>query len=361
MSEKQKLRVELQEAQTRIGVLCAERDAYLQQRDEAIGERNELLRQRDEAVRRSARLVHRADLKSSRKPRVATRDRILLFLHLVGSGGEKLTDILLRNFAPGDFLPIDTSEVDESAVGTWSHQAAVNALGRMRQSEIDALRVVWGRFRHNVQAHFPKPCDCVTLLHDPLELVISNQCNDDGAVAKAGELVGNCLDRHQRCPPHLDNQMTRALSGVDALDPPQRNVTVDNARAVTDADFEIAAKNLDGYLVVGLTDQFDQTLLVLGAELGWSLTDLVYSPLNAPLSRPAAADIPEHVRRKVLDWNRYDTALIGRGRRHLADRIASYPGDFQNNLALFRWINMLFRKGASFEELHRMEFNALRS
>ena len=361
MSEKQKLQLELQEAQTRIGVLCAERDAYLQQRDVAIGERNELLRQRDEAIRRSARLVHRADLKSSRKPRVATRERILLFLHLAGAGEEKLTDILVRNFAPGDFLPIDTSEVDESAVGTWSHQAAVNALGRMRQSEIDELRVVWGRFRHNVQSHFSKPCDCVTLLHDPLERVISNRCNDDGVVAKAGESVGDCLDRHQRCPLYLDNQMTRVLSGVDALDPVQRNATLENAPAVTDADFEIAAKNLDGYLVVGLTDQFDQTLLVLGAELGWSLTDLVYSPLNAPPSRPAAADIPEHVRRKVLDWNRYDTALIGRGRRHLADRIATYPGDFQNNLALFRWINMLFRKGASFEELHRMEFNALRS
>jgi hypothetical protein len=31
-----------------------------------------------------------------------------------------------------------------------------------------------------------------------------------------------------------------------------------------------------------------------------------------------------------------------------------------NCLALFRWINMLFRKGASLEELRRMEFHALR-
>ena len=32
---------------------------------------------------------------------------------------------------------------------------------------------------------------------------------------------------------------------------------------VTEADFEAAASNLDGYLVVGTTEQFDETLLVL--------------------------------------------------------------------------------------------------
>src|ERR1700752_2300848 len=36
-----------------------------------------------------------------------------------------------------------------------------------------------------------------------------------------------------------------------------------NSPAVTEADFEMAAKNLDRFLVVGLEDQFDQTLLVL--------------------------------------------------------------------------------------------------
>jgi hypothetical protein len=331
MRQERKLRLELEEAQTRIGVLCAERDAYLLQRDQAIGERNELLRQRDQQAERSARLAHRADLRSSRKPRVATRDRILMFPNLANTGERTLEDIVLRNFSPGEVLTIDTSEVDESAIA-WSHQAVEKALGRMRQSELDELRVVWGGCCcHGNQPHFPKPCDCVTLLRDPSEHVMS---------------------------PHLDNHMTRILSGVFAPDPVGPDGTRENVPAVTEADFEMAAKNLDRFLVVGLEDQFDQTLLVLGAELGWSLSDLVYCPRNPP--RPAAPDPPDHVRSEVLDRNRYDAALVERGRRHLADRIASYPGDFMNSLALFRWINMLFRKGASLEELRRMEFHALR-
>jgi hypothetical protein len=338
MTEARKLRLELQAAQTRIGVLCAERDAYLRQRDEAIGERNELLRQRDEAIglknlhaERLARLAHRADLKLSRKPRVGTRDRILLFPHVSESAGKTLADILLRNFLPGELLTLDASEMDDSAVETGSHQAVETALGRMRQSELDELRVVWGGCCHAIQAHLPKPCDCVTILRDPSARATSNRCHD--------------------------NHMTRMLSGVVAGDPGP-DEAVENIPAVTDAVFEVAAKTLDGFLVIGLEDQFDQTLLVLGAELGWSLTDLVYCPPHAP--RPAVRDPPHHARSGERDWNRYDAALVERGRRHLAGRIAKYPGDFKNNLALFRWINMLFRKGVSMEELRRMEFHALR-
>ena len=362
MTEARKLRLELQAAQTRIGVLCAERDAYLRQRDEAIGERNELLRQRDEAIgqkdlqaERSARLAHRADLKSSRKPRVATRDRILMFPYLSRTDGRTLADIVLRNFSPGEVLTIDTSQVDDSTVGSRSHQAVETALGRMRQSELDELRVVWGGcFCHGIQPRLPKPCDCVTILRDPLAHMTSNGCNDSRRM-KAKASSGNDLDPYRH---HLDNHMTRTLSGVCAPDPVGSDRAVENALAVTEADFEIAAKNLDGFLVVGLEDQLDQTLLVLGAELGWSLTDLVYCPRHPP--QPTAPDPPDHVRGDVLDRNRFDAALAERGRRHLAERIADYPGDFKNNLALFRWMNMLFRKGASLDELRRMEFHALR-
>jgi hypothetical protein len=359
MTEARKLRLELQEAQRRIGVLCAERDAYLRQRDEAIGERNELLRQRDEAIgqkdlhaERSARLAHRADLNRSRKPRVATRDRILMFPHFDNAGGRMLADIVLRNFSPGEVLTINTSEGDGS-----SHQAVEKALEQMRQSELDELRVVWGGCCcHGIQPHLPRPCDYVTMLRDPSECETSGGCHD----VRRTEAVssGNGLGSHRYHPPHLDNRMTRILGGVLAPDPVGSDGAMASIPAVTDADFEVAARNLDGFLVVGLEDQFDQTLLVLGAELGWSLSDLVYYRRKAP--RPAAPDLPEHVRSDVLDRNRYDAALARRGRQHLADRIAGYPGDFRNNLALFRWINMLFGKGASLDELRRMEFQALR-
>jgi molybdopterin converting factor small subunit len=61
---------ELQRARTQEATLAAERDAYLRQRDEAIGERNEFLRQRDEALAAGDRVAtHLAHLQAGARAR----------------------------------------------------------------------------------------------------------------------------------------------------------------------------------------------------------------------------------------------------------------------------------------------------
>jgi hypothetical protein len=151
-----------------------ERNAYLQQRDIAIGERNEILRQRDEQIglknllnERVARYSHRADVVM--RPAAATGDHLLLFLHLAKTGGMTLSDIFARNFATEESLQIDMAETNASALGIWSHSTIEQALRRLQPSEAARLRVVWGHYRHGVQALLPKPCAVVTLLREPLD------------------------------------------------------------------------------------------------------------------------------------------------------------------------------------------------
>jgi hypothetical protein len=130
---------------------------------------------------------------------------------------------------------------------------------------------------------------------------------------------------------------------------------------VTEADFEAAAGNLDGYFVVGTTEQFDETLLVLGRDLRWSLSDLLYTSVNVTASRPVQLDISDALREKILDWNRYDARLVERARAHLARRIAAYRGDFARDLLLFRELNSQFQRGAPVEELRCVERDAIAS
>jgi hypothetical protein len=151
--------------------------------------------------------------------------------------------------------------------------------------------------------------------------------------------------------------MTRILSGVPALDPAQPGATTEHHPRVVEADLERAAGNLDSYMVVGLADRLDETLLLLGADLGWSLSDLVYGPPKAAASQPDI--IAPSVRREVAEWNRYDAALVERARAHLARRIAGYRGDFQADLALFRKLNALFQRGTPVEDLRRTEYAAI--
>jgi hypothetical protein len=265
----------------------------------------------------------------------------------------------MRNLTVADFIVIDMNDVCSSAIGTWSHVAIEKAIGRMQKADVDNLRFVWGHYRHGVQARLPKPSICMTLLRDPLDRVISSYYYWDHLITKSGEALGDYLDRHPHFPVYMDNYMTRMLSGSPSLDPTHSGATTENYPAVTDIDFERAANNLNDCVIVGLTDQFDETLLILGSDLGWSLADLVYSRQNVTASRPAISDIAESTRIKLLQWNRYDALLVERGRAHLAHRIATYRGDFRKDVALFRKLNELFRQGASLDVLRRLEYDGL--
>jgi hypothetical protein len=196
------------------------------------------------------------------------------------------------------------------------------------------------------------------LLREPLERVIPHYNDWAGSTKNsAGRLDDSLLSSH--CPLFVDNYMTRILSGVPALDPFQRGATTQSHPRVAGADFEQAANNLDTYMLVGLTDRLGETLLLLGVDLCWSLSDLVYKPLNLTEPRQDVGEIAESVREKVLDWNRYDLALVKRARAHLAGRIAAYPGDFEKHLALFRKLNALFQEGVPVEHLRQIEYDAL--
>jgi hypothetical protein len=358
----------------------AERDAYLRQRDEALGERNEILRQRDIAIgerneilrqrdeqiglksllsERAARYGHRADVVM--RPAAATGNQLLLFLHLAKTGGMTLADILARNFATEESLQIDMAETNASALGIWSHSTIEQTLGRLQPSEAARLRVVWGHYRHGVQALLPAPCAVVTLLRDPVDRIVS-------AYYYSSESVGSLeiLEQYHARKYYdigFDNAMSRIISGRAALDPiaARQDATTENFPTVTEADFEAAAGNLDGYFVVGTTEQFDETLLVLGRDLRWSLSDLLYTPVNVTASRPAQLDISDALRERILNWNRYDARLVERARTHLARRMAAYRGDFARDLLLFRELNSQFQRGAPLEELRRVERDAIAS
>ena len=335
------------------------------QRDEALGERNELRRQLDLAIGAAnssaeviARHRHRAEMAErqarSQPPAAGTRDRLLLFLHLAKTGGMTLATILARNFAIDEFLQIRQEETEASAIGTWSPNAAVRALGRLQSRE--RLRAVWGHYGLDVQSRLPRASAIATMLREPVERAISSHYY----FIPPGESLDHYVAQLSDCHVGFDNYLTRVLSGNRELNPSEKGATLERHRKVGEADFEAALKTIDNCLLAGVTEQFDETLLILGSDLGWTLTDLVYTRINATKDKPRIADISAAVREKLLRLNSYDSELVARARTHLERRIQSYPGEFERDLMLFRRLKARFEAGANFEELRQMEYEATR-
>jgi Sulfotransferase family len=333
--------------------IAAERDAYLRQRDEAIGECNELLRQRDEALgernalaERLARHLHRADMAARRGrgiPVAGTSDKILVFLHLAKTAGVTFTEVLARNFQPDEFLQIDLQETERPVIGYWSHEAVKKALARLPQRE--RLRAVWGHFRPSVRALLPKPSALFTMLREPVDRVLS-------AFYYEKEVGFHTIEETpEEYAISSDNLMTRVLSD----DPTFGARPGEPRREVSERDFEKAVAVLNECAFVGVTDRFDESLLLLGDALYWSLSDLVYESRNITKERPRRAAIPASTRNAILKCNQYDARLYACAKQLFAYRLKSYCGDVLADVALFQRLNEMHRGGAQASELRQTE------
>jgi hypothetical protein len=157
----------------------------------------------------------------------------------------------------------------------------------------------------------------------------------------------------------LDNYMTRILSGREELDPRGRGVNLASCRRVTNDDYLAAVSSIDCSMLVGVTERFDEMLVVLASMLGWSLSDLVYERRNVTASRPSAGEISPATRETLVDMNMHDQQLATYAATRLCHQIANYPGDFDSDFLLFGRLNAAHRAGASMAELRFMERAAL--
>jgi hypothetical protein len=132
----------------------------------------------------------------------------------------------------------------------------------------------------------------------------------------------------------MDNSQTRAIAG-------DRDTPFG---ACTNTMLESAKRNIEGsFAVVGLTERFDETLILLKKSFGWSRLKYVRSnvsqtrdPLN--LTDEAIALIDEH---NILDNELYRFAT-----ERFEKAIARHP-TFAEELAAFKRANSVYRRWGS--------------
>src|SRR5262249_44721920 len=89
------------------------------------------------------------------------------------------------------------------------------------------------------------------------------------------------------------------------------------------------------FAVVGVTERFDETLIVLKRAFGWT-KDLLYYPKNTNPDRPPIDSIPQATRDAILGWNELDRELYRFANSMLDELIASQNGGFWEELEELR-------------------------
>jgi hypothetical protein len=216
----------------------------------------------------------------------------LIFLHIPKAAGTTLHAVI-------------DAEYDRQSVYTLDGWPETEARFRnLPEPERARLRVLKGHMEFGLHTLLPGPSTYVTILRQPLDRLVShyyyvrgNPAHHLHAKVRAEDL--SLVDYVLRGSTiELDNGQTRLLSASEGL-PFGR---------CTRKQLELAKRNLRDYFsVVGLTERFDETLLLLRARFGWRRS--ACSPQNVTKDRPPLDAIPRSDREQIARLNCYDQEL----------------------------------------------------
>jgi hypothetical protein len=219
---------------------------------------------------------------------------LVVFVHVPRTGGKSLQTVLRRRLR-GGYVAVGTFRDYDATL------ARVRALGAAADPSLRAIR---GHVALGVRRWLPGDSRYGTKLRDPVERVLSHyqyvserapETRPFGLPPMPGDLtLEECVADGRYI---LDNLATRMLS--DSPSP---------LGELTRARFLEAKRNLrEAFLLAGLTERFDESLVLLCSLLG--LPQATYRLRNDTPGRLARADVPPATLRLIEDRNRLDREL----------------------------------------------------
>lgn len=250
----------------------------------------------------------------------------VIFIHIPKTAGTTLTEILERHYPLNKRYHLGAKV--QKAITEFQ------TFDQTRRANIDAL---YGHMAYGLHTYLPRPAVYVTVLREPVERVISFyyfvKGNDQHYLHHlsqhtAVDIKAFIESQHTIM---VDNFQVRLLSGVWD-DVPFGGVTEEHCR--------LAKQNLENIQVVGLTKQFDATLLLVKDLLGWR--HIWYKPRNVTLRRPKKRELPADMLASVVAHNQWDIELFRYAEELLAAQIAQKGALFAWRVRLFQFLNRPF-------------------
>jgi hypothetical protein len=251
---------------------------------------------------------------------------VVLFLHLPRTAGTTLVRVIERQYPPHAVLALYDCSVGEE-------------IGRIPPDRLDRLRAIVGHFPFGAHRFLARSSTYVTVLRDPIDRVISHYCFVRGdpthylhATARQMSLSEYVVSCDLAEP---NNDQTRLLCGEYEGSVPAR---------CTDAMLPAAKSNLrEHFAAVGLTEDYDRSLILMKRLLGWSYP--FYVRQNVTPQRLRREHLPDDTLRVLQAYNRLDMELYRDARALLQERARRQGDSFERELRAFRRLNSLLASG----------------
>lgn len=255
----------------------------------------------------------------------------LVFIHLPKAGGMTLQSIVGRQFPARARFDIDGESVE-------SVQRSVAELRALPAAEREAIRCVRGHVPFGVGQWLRQPLTHLTMLRDPVARLVSdyNYAMSLPHHAVNRQLKGRIISLEEfvdlREADGLTNLHTRMLCGSVNWDhladwPPLSPALLAQAKT-----------NLDSFAGVGLTERFDESVMLYSRALGWTNCWYVHENVTE-LQRADRRTLPEALLARIQDCNAYDLDLYAHAVALFEARMKAAGPGFDEEVDAFRTEN----------------------
>lgn len=257
-------------------------------------------------------------------------DETLIFLHIPKAGGMTLNRILEQRYPREQIYSLE---------GERPRQA-IQRFMALPETERAHYRLLKGHVLYGLHEAVPRPCTYIALLRDPVERVISQyyyaRSRPDHYLYARLNQIGMTLYEYvaRDVTPEISNQQTAMLAGQGVAD---RNTPL------TLESLARAKHNLQTHFrVVGLTEEFDTSLLLLQRAFGWKMP--LYLRENVTSEKPKGAQIDLRARELLAERNVLDVELYALARELFEAQCRAYGGRLGADLARFREWNARYQQ-----------------
>ena len=264
---------------------------------------------------------------------------LFIHLHIPKTGGTTLRDIIQRQYRSEKILMIPKLEESE------------NILKEVSTSQINQLKLIQGHLKYGIHNHFYRRAKYFAIIRDPINRVLStyyyvlSQKNNPQNLSTSNNQMTIYDYVQSGVNPFLINGQTQLISG--------KTGNIDNPIIKSEELFSLAKENIaNDFLFLGITEMFDETILILKNMLGWHMP--YYSIANRTKKKPNYDAVNPTIISFIKEHNQLDIKLYNITKTSLLNRIAEENDIFQNRINKFKKINRLLNPLFSYSRAIRL-------
>ena len=205
-------------------------------------------------------------------------------MHIPKTGGTTLSTIIKEQY-------------DKNVVLTGSNI--------MNFKEIEKSNSLMGHFYYGIHRNFSKAHTYITLMRDPIELMISSYFYIKETEVHPDHAKVNKISFSEFINSNeygLNNLQTRYFCGG-------QTPNLEQAKEILDTHFS----------VVGITEMFDDSLSLMEHQLNWKNID--YQRINVNKNRPSRKDLPTDIISDIIQSNTMDLELYEYAKKRLINKL----------------------------------------